>query len=318
MEKISSNNINPKIIKENDINYFWVNIGKSKKEVKEKKFLWAPAYTYLKDGKTKTINAGWKHVPDVKKGDVLFCQFDKKIHFIAIATTDAYKNEKPQEQTYENWKKEGYKIEIDLIVLDNPINRDIFKEEIKLFYNDKCSPKLFTKNESITQQYLISLPKGAGALLLDCIGDKSIEIYDKVNEKKLRKKPDIRQREAIIKARVGQGMFREEVLNLWNNTCPITKVKNKELLIASHIVSWQLSNDEEKLDKYNGLPLTPNVDKLFDKGFISFSDEGNLLIHKSFDKNIIKQLGIAINTRIEGLKPKHKYYLQRHREQYNF
>ncbi len=91
-----------------------------------------------------------------------------------------------------------------------------------------------------------------------------------------------------------------------------------ELLIASHIVSWQLSNDEEKLDKFNGLPLSPNIDKLFDKGFISFSDNGKILIHESITSEILSQLGIDRSSKIEKLRDKNLFYLKKHREIHGF
>jgi len=112
--------------------------------------------------------------------------------------------------------------------------------------------------------------------------------------------------------------FREDVLDLWNSTCPITKIDKPELLTASHIHSWQLSNDEERLDKYNGLPLSPDVDKLFDKGFISFSDQGDLLLHKSVSSELLAKLGINSSVKLEGLKKKNLPYLHKHRETYGY
>ncbi|MGA1931523.1 HNH endonuclease [Arcobacter sp. YIC-464] len=303
---------------ENEVNFYWVNIGRSYKEVLDNSFLWAPAYTYLKDGQTKTVNAGWKHVPEVRKGDVIFCQHKKNICFIAVAKENAYPSQRPASRKFEKWKNEGYKIDVDLTILDTPIDRSLFIDDIKNIFNDKCSPKLVADSGTISQQYLISIPNGAAALILNHTTEKSIEIQENIRTNKSRKKPTERQRKAIVKARVGQGIFREEVLELWNNTCPITKINKKELLIASHIVSWQLSNDEEKLDKYNGFPFSPDVDKLFDKGYISFSDEGKLLVSKFIDSNVIQKLGIDINSKIVGLKEEHKKYLERHRKEFNF
>lgn len=256
-------------------------------------------------------------MPEVKKGDILFCQFDKKIQYIAIATKDAYSSPRPTSIEFDEWKKEGYKIEIDLIMLKEPVDRDYIINDLKNLHNDKCSPKLVTENHTISQQYLFSIPEGAAALILDAIENIDLNIYKNTTNTTTKNKPTETQKEAIIKARVGQGIFRKEVLELWNSTCPITKVNKPELLIASHILSWQLSNNEEKLDKYNGLPLTPSIDKLFDKGYVSFSDDGKLLLHNSLDPNIIQQLGININAKIEGLEDKHKYYLKKHRELYN-
>jgi HNH endonuclease len=126
------------------------------------------------------------------------------------------------------------------------------------------------------------------------------------------------QREAIVKARVGQGKFRDDVFEMWNKQCPVTKVDMPAILVASHIVSWQLSTDEEKLDPFNGFPLAPAVDKLFDKGYISFSDSGELLVHNVIRGEVLSRLGISPDAIITGLSERHRAYLRRHRQTHGF
>jgi hypothetical protein len=82
---------------------------------------------------------------------------------------------------------------------------------------------------------------------------------------------DITNKEALIKARIGQGTFRMELIKLWKG-CAVTGVSEKKFLIASHIFPWRSSNNAEKLNPYNGLLLQPNFDTFFDKGYISFND----------------------------------------------
>ena len=60
--------------------------------------------------------------------------------------------------------------------------------------------------------------------------------------------------------------------------CPFTMINDERLLRASHIKPWVVSNDKEKLDPKNGLTLSPTYDVLFDRGFISFQDNGNLMV----------------------------------------
>lgn len=93
--------------------------------------------------------------------------------------------------------------------------------------------------------------------------EESIENDKKISQKK---------KDTIIKARIGQGKYREEVLEdcLY---CPFTFVNDERLLIASHIKPWAKANNEEKIDPKNGFMLTPTYDKLFDRGFITFDDE---------------------------------------------
>jgi hypothetical protein len=78
---------------------------------------------------------------------------------------------------------------------------------------------------------------------------------------------------------VGQGLFKERVSRI-ERACRITFVDNPTHLIASHIKPWRESTNEERLHEGNGLLLTPTVDHLFDRGFISFQDSGERSRHR--------------------------------------
>ena len=96
----------------------------------------------------------------------------------------------------------------------------------------------------------------------------------------------------LIRARVNQGIFRKRILEKFDGKCMITGLSNKDLLIAGHIKPWAKCNNNEKLSRENGILLTPTYDRLFDKGFISFSDEGELLVSNNLDENDLTMLGI--------------------------
>ena len=85
------------------------------------------------------------------------------------------------------------------------------------------------------------------------------------------------ERKQLVKARVGQGLFRSRV-ELVEPACRLTGVTDRRFLRASHMKPWAHSSNAEKLDGNNGLMLSPHVDHLFDKGYISFSDDGHLLV----------------------------------------
>ena len=91
----------------------------------------------------------------------------------------------------------------------------------------------------------------------------------------------------LVEARIGQGYFRDQILNRMNY-CIITGAKN--ILEASHIKPWTKSNDEEKIDCYNGIMLSPNCHKLFDKGFFCFLDNGSIKISNKISKNEFDKL----------------------------
>jgi hypothetical protein len=72
----------------------------------------------------------------------------------------------------------------------------------------------------------------------------------------------------------------------------VTKVERLEHLAASHTKPWRDSTNEERLDGENGLLLTPTIDHLFDKGFISFENKGDLIVSPVADRASLLKMGI--------------------------
>jgi predicted restriction endonuclease len=105
--------------------------------------------------------------------------------------------------------------------------------------------------------------------------------------------PDKTVRQALIDARVGQGLFREHVLRMWDGRCAVTGSGTLKAITASHIKPWrECRTNEEKLDGHNGLPLIANLDRLFDHGLISFQDDGKMLISNSLPAEERELLGL--------------------------
>ncbi|GLO63467.1 hypothetical protein MACH09_39750 [Vibrio sp. MACH09] len=123
---------------------------------------------------------------------------------------------------------------------------------------------------------------------------------------------DSTEREQLIKSRVGQGKFRDLLIKFWS-TCCVTKCSQLSLLRASHIKPWRDCDNKERIDRYNGFLLTPNLDLLFDKGFISFDKAGNIMISKSVSKHDFEALGLNDSLSV-SLVPEHEKYLSWHRK----
>jgi len=86
------------------------------------------------------------------------------------------------------------------------------------------------------------------------------------------------ERETIIKSRIGQGRYRESLLEKYGNRCIITHINIPEILVASHIKPWCVSNNRERVSENNGLLLSATYDRLFDQGLISFENNGTIMI----------------------------------------
>lgn len=117
----------------------------------------------------------------------------------------------------------------------------------------------------------------------------------------------------LVDARVGQGGFRKKLIELYPK-CPVTGIGMPEMIRASHIKPWRESSDKERLDRYNGLMLAAHVDVLFDKGFISFSDQGEMLIgDEPLISEIIEELNIKTDIKIK-INNRSMKYLKWHRD----
>jgi hypothetical protein len=122
------------------------------------------------------------------------------------------------------------------------------------------------------------------------------------------------ERDALIQARIGQGKFRTNVIALWG-CCAVTGCSMSGVLIASHIVPWaKCATNEERLDPFNGLLLTPNLDKLFDQFLISFKSDGAILQSKELSAEERTALGVVERSKLRFVRPAMLPYLKRHRD----
>lgn len=119
--------------------------------------------------------------------------------------------------------------------------------------------------------------------------------------------------ERQIKVRLTQNKFRKSLFEIHPH-CAISGLQNAQFLIASHIKPWSVSNDQERLDHFNGLLLTPNYDRLFDRGFISFRLNGEILISKKLDQDESNFFNIP-NQLLFNLMKEHKAYLEYHMDE---
>lgn len=116
-------------------------------------------------------------------------------------------------------------------------------------------------------------------------------------------------------ARVGQGKYREKLLEQCP-FCPITMISDERLLIASHIKPWAASDDNEKIDPYNGYMLSPMIDKLFDKGFITFDKDRHMILSEFISSRTWSLMALRNNTFYQSLPmdEKREEYLNFHHE----
>jgi hypothetical protein len=180
------------------------------------------------------------------------------------------------------------------------------------------------------QMYLAPVPRAMSAVLMSLIGPGAATIVDDISavlfaefagDNATADIEDIEhsaeigetERQQLIYARRGQGLFRAGV-GLIEKRCRITQTTNKLHLVASHIKPWKNSDNQERLSRYNGLFLSPHVDHLFDNGYLSFQDDGAIIVSSKLDVQILDQWHIAPTMNVGSFQPPQRPFLEFHRD----
>jgi len=133
---------------------------------------------------------------------------------------------------------------------------------------------------------------------------KNINQYKGSNQK---------SREAIIQARIGQGPYRGRLLELWT-TCSVTGCTEQRVLTASHAKPWAQCSPIEATDHFNGFLLAPNMNALFDLGFITFADQGEIIISDKLSQYDREIMGISPSLSLRRIFQENIPYLRYHRD----
>jgi putative restriction endonuclease len=197
---------------------------------------------------------------------------------------------------------------------------------------DRYSP-LQANGNGLQSVYLTELPTRLAEVLIGLIGQEvapiaisaahvmpisadDLDSWERKLEQVVVDDPSIPEtdRLAIVRARRGQGLFKERVGKI-ESKCRITGVENPVHLVASHCKPWRDSTNEERLNGENGLLLTPSIDHLFDRGFIGFEDSGRLIISPVAHRPSLERMGIdpARVVNVGGFTSGQKRFLDFHR-----
>ena len=196
---------------------------------------------------------------------------------------------------FNNWLKETSKLSDSSVYkyshAVNTISREMMERKViakplkdmELYEIDRaislifCDEYFITKNEIGNKMYSSAL-KWFRSYVESNVFDV---VAAKIEEKKIGENVNISttERESIVKARIGQGKFREQLLAKYGS-CIISGIDISKALVASHIKPWAVSTNEERVSVNNGLLLSATYDRLFDSGLITFANEGKLIISR--------------------------------------
>jgi putative restriction endonuclease len=281
------------------VNYWWVNQNQTYTDEVSGSFLWSP-----KKKANGSRNQFYDFMERVKAGDIIFSYCDTFIKAVGTAMGPAVSAQKPAfEKEIINWANDGWYVPVEFTEVAKKIRPKDHIDELLPHLPEKYSP-IQKNGNGLQSVYLAHVPHPMAKVLISLLGqeydiirDISSEKQEEINcvhqENLIVERTDIgpTMKEQLVKARRGQGLFKIRVRRQ-EKSCRVTGVTDPRNLRASHIKPWKVCSDKERLSGYNGLMLAPHVDHLFDRGFISFSDDGELLISSFLDRTILHRWGI--------------------------
>lgn len=127
--------------------------------------------------------------------------------------------------------------------------------------------------------------------------------------------PNETERAGLVTSRIGQGAYRKSIIHRWQYQCAVTGFSKLDILIASHIIPWSKSSNEQRLDVHNGILLSPTYDALFDRHLISFNDKGRIILSDSIEISAYEKIGVTGREQIKDLSAYNENYLAIHRNE---
>jgi hypothetical protein len=317
------------------VRYWWVNQNQTYRQEIEGGYLWSP-----KRNANGARNPFYEFMREVTPGDLVFSFVDTRIAAIGSVASYCYESPKPTEfgAVGLNWEAIGWRVRINFVPLLNKIRPKDHIDVLRRVLPPRYSP-LQDSGNGIQSVYLTEVPVLLAEVLIGLIGEEAtllndraarstlqaamqsenadLEMWEHHIETKIESDRQISEtdREALIVARRGQGLFKQRVMQL-ENGCRITGVTNPIHLRASHCKSWRDSSNEERLNGENGLLLTPAMDHLFDRGFISFEDSGSVIVSPVAHIPSLNRMGVATDRIINvgSFTQGQKQFLDYHRE----
>jgi len=291
------------------VRYWWVNQNQTYRHEVPGNYLWSP-----KRNANGHRNPFYDFMREVAPGDVVFSFADTLIKAIGIVSSNAYEAPKPLEfgQAGAYWDEIGWRADGRFVELRLPIRPSEHMQVLGPRLPDLYSP-LQKDGKGLQGVYLTRLPEPLAGALVDLLGAEARDVirghrvaeehplqpaiglveWEEYEMNRLRADVGLPEttRQAVVLARRGQGLFKQRVMQI-ERACRITGVTREEHLRASHCKPWRDATNDERLDGENGLLLTPNADHLFDRGFIGFEDDGEVLISPVAHADSLTRMGL--------------------------
>jgi putative restriction endonuclease len=309
--------------------YWWVNQNQTYRQEFEGGYLWSP-----KRNANGATNPFYESMREVAPGDLIFSFAETRIQAIGIAQSYCWENPKPAEfgTAGQNWENIGWKVSVGFTELIHKVRPKDHIDILRRLLPSRYSP-LQPSGNGLQSVYLTEVPSAMAEVLMGLIGQEvehiasiaqavppkaadDLDDWERRLERQVANDPSVpdTDRAAIIKARKGQGLFKDRVSKI-ETRCRITGVQNPVHLVASHCKPWRDSSNDERLNGENGLLLTPSIDHLFDRGFVGFENGGRLIISPVAHRPSLQRMGIDTEgvVNVGGFTEGQKAFLEFHR-----
>ena len=289
--------------------YWWVNQNQTYKAEIGGGYMWSP-----KTNKDGGYSQYYQNMTEVGSGDIVFSYVDTLIKTVGVVSATARSAGKPKEfgRVGDAWNVDGWLVQVDYAELGNPVRPKDHMGVLAPLLPEKYSP--IRADGGGNQVYLSEIPQPMAEALSSFVGQQFDTTLEESQEREIQNRTDIdvTGRYRLVMSRVGQGQYRKN-LEQHEIGCRITKITDGRFLTASHIKPWSKSTDFEKLDGSNGLLLSPHVDRLFDRGYISFEDDGALILSPSLPSDVILAWDLLAGLEKRPLTKKQAFYMEYHR-----
>jgi putative restriction endonuclease len=316
------------------VRFWWVNQNQTYRHEVAGGYLWSP-----KRKRSGGLNPFYEFMREVAPGDLVFSFADTRIRAFGIARSYTYEAPKPVEfgSAGRNWDEIGWRVDVCFQELTTQFRPVEWMEILRPLLPAKYSP-LLPDGRGSQSIYLTELPPPLALTLADLLGSEvgamargelardapllvpnaEHELWEEHLRQGIEEDSSLRQteKEALVLARRGQGLFRQRVQEIETH-CRVTKVDRLEHLRASHCKPWRDATNVERLDGENGLLLTPSIDHLFDRGFISFRNDGRLLVSPVAHRPSITRMGVPVDRELDtgSFSAGQLRFLEFHRDQ---
>jgi putative restriction endonuclease len=306
--------------------FWWVNHSHTFRQEIEGSYLWFAR----RPRKSKARSESDKNVQKLLPGDVVFSFAQGEIGAVGVVLGSAREAARPAE--FESIAahadaRTGWMVPVRFTALTTSLWPEDHIGDLAPGLPRKHSPilpggagnqhVLLAAVPSLTATKLCDLLHGQVERIVGTIVEEvGRSLMEDVAEAAIQQRTDIgpTQRSDLLKSRHGQGLFRANV-EVNEHSCRISGVLDRRHLWARHIKPWCECEDAEKLDGSNGLLLAPHMAHLFERGYISFSDEGDLLVSQEMNPVVLENWHIHLPLNVGEFRPEQCYYLDYHRRE---